>query len=105
MEKPFVSIIIRTKNEERWITSCLKSVSRQSYKNFEIIIVDNHSSDKTIEKVLKVRALSAHGRGAAGAQIRVDLPGLPGFPVFYGLAHDRLGAPDTPDVKAAPGPP
>ena len=50
MKKPFVSIIIRTKNEERWITYCLKSVSRQSYKNFEIIIVDNNSNDKTLEK-------------------------------------------------------
>ena len=45
-----VSIIIRTKNEERWITPCLESISTQTYKNFEIIIIDNCSTDKTIEK-------------------------------------------------------
>ena len=45
-----VSIIIRTKNEERWIVPCLKSIFSQTYKNFEIIIVDNCSTDKTIEK-------------------------------------------------------
>ena len=45
-----VSIIIRTKNEERWITGCLSSVFAQNYKNFEVILVDNESSDKTIEK-------------------------------------------------------
>jgi len=45
-----VSIIIRTKNEERWIVPCLKGVFSQSYKDFEIIIVDNESTDKTIEK-------------------------------------------------------
>ena len=45
-----VSIIIRTKNEERWIVPCLKSIFSQTYKNFEIIIVDNYSTDKTIEK-------------------------------------------------------
>jgi len=48
--KKLVSIIIRTKNEERWITPCLESIFNQTYKNFEVIIVDNCSSDKTIEK-------------------------------------------------------
>lgn len=46
----FISIIIRTKNEERWIAQVLRAVFNQSYKNFEIIIVDNESSDKTLEK-------------------------------------------------------
>jgi rhamnosyltransferase len=45
-----VSIIIRTKNEEKWISSCLRSVYKQSYKNIEVIIVDNESTDKTIYK-------------------------------------------------------
>jgi CMP-N-acetylneuraminic acid synthetase/GT2 family glycosyltransferase len=48
-----VSIIIRTKNEERWITACLTSVFGQSCKDFEIILVDNKSSDKTVEKALQ----------------------------------------------------
>jgi len=48
-----VSIIIRTKNEERWITANLEGVFGQDYKDFEIIIVDNNSTDKTIEKALK----------------------------------------------------
>lgn len=48
-----VSIIIRTKNEERWITACLMSVFSQSYKDFEVILVDNKSSDKTVEKALQ----------------------------------------------------
>ena len=47
------SIIIRTKNEERWITSCLKSVYNQTYQEIEVIIVDNLSTDKTIEKTKK----------------------------------------------------
>jgi len=45
-----VSIIIRTKNEERWISSCLFSVFSQDFKNFEIILVDNASTDKTCLK-------------------------------------------------------
>ncbi len=50
MKKPLVSIIIRTKNEERWITSCLNKIFDQNFKDFEVIIVDNNSKDKTIEK-------------------------------------------------------
>ena len=48
-----ISIIIRTKNEERWILSCLEKIYSQSYKNVEVIIVDNYSKDKTIEKIKK----------------------------------------------------
>ncbi|MBM3251192.1 MAG: glycosyltransferase [Candidatus Omnitrophica bacterium] len=45
-----VSIVIRAKNEERWITQCLRGVFDQDYDNFEVIIVDNESSDKTLDK-------------------------------------------------------
>jgi glycosyltransferase involved in cell wall biosynthesis len=48
-----VSIIIRTKNEERWINSCLTGVFSQEYRDFEVIIVDNESTDKTIDKAMQ----------------------------------------------------
>ena len=59
-KKPLVSIIIRVKNEERWITSCLKGIFSQDYKNFEIIIVDNNSSDLSLEKAkeFKVKTIN-----------------------------------------------
>ena len=44
-----VSIIIPTKNEESNIERLLKSIRSQSLKNFEIIIVDNFSQDKTLK--------------------------------------------------------
>jgi rhamnosyltransferase len=49
--KQKVSIIIRTKNEEKWISHCLKNIFSQTYKNIEIIIVDNYSTDKTLQKI------------------------------------------------------
>lgn len=51
MKDPFISLIIRTKNEERWISSCLKSVFNQTYKNIEVIVVDNNSTDQTLRRV------------------------------------------------------
>ncbi len=49
-QNPLVSIIIRTKNEEKWISSCLRSVFNQTHKNIEVIIVDNLSTDLTVKK-------------------------------------------------------
>lgn len=45
-----ISIIIRTKNEERWIGKCLDAIKSQSYTDWEIVLVDNQSTDKTVEK-------------------------------------------------------
>lgn len=57
---PLVSLIIRTKNEERWISSCLRSIFDQTFKSFEVIIVDNCSTDQTVRraKEFPVRVVS-----------------------------------------------
>lgn len=47
------SIIIRTKNEEKWIGECLTRLSKQTYKNFDIIVVDSGSTDKTLDILKK----------------------------------------------------
>lgn len=44
-----VSIIIRTKNEEKWVSHCLISIFKQEYKSFEVILVDNMSTDSTVK--------------------------------------------------------
>lgn len=43
------SIIIRTKNEERWIGRCLRMVFQQKMDDFEVVVVDNQSSDNTLQ--------------------------------------------------------
>ena len=48
--KPLVSIIVRTKNEERWIAPCLRAVFGQTYGNIEVILVDNNSTDQTLKR-------------------------------------------------------
>lgn len=42
-----VSVIVTTKNEEKVIKRLLRSLKNQSYKNIEIIVVDNNSDDNT----------------------------------------------------------
>lgn len=47
-----VSIIIPTLNEESYLPDLLQDLAAQSSKNFEVIIVDGKSDDKTKEKAL-----------------------------------------------------
>jgi glycosyltransferase involved in cell wall biosynthesis len=43
-----VSVIIPVYNEEKDVVKCIESLAKQSHKNFEIIIVDDGSTDKTL---------------------------------------------------------
>ncbi|KAA3652788.1 MAG: glycosyltransferase [Proteobacteria bacterium] len=49
-DKPLVSIIVRTRNEERWIGLCLDAIAKQAYTHYEIILVDNRSTDRTVAR-------------------------------------------------------
>src|SRR3972149_12153043 len=42
-----VSVIVPTKNSEKFIGECLASIKNQTYRNIEIIVVDNNSTDRT----------------------------------------------------------
>jgi glycosyltransferase involved in cell wall biosynthesis len=49
LEKPLVSIIVPTNNSVESVKECLKSIQGQNYPLYEAIIVDNFSSDGTLE--------------------------------------------------------
>lgn len=48
-----VSIVIVTWNKKNLLKRCLESLNKQSYKNFQIILVDNGSTDGTINFIKK----------------------------------------------------
>lgn len=43
-----VSISLVTYNGEKWLKRCLASVKKQSYTNWQVLIIDNASQDKTV---------------------------------------------------------
>ena len=51
-----VSIIIVTKNHSKYLLKCLNSVLNQTYKDFEIIIIDHNSSDNTAEIIKSLKS-------------------------------------------------
>lgn len=48
--KPFFSIVIPALNEEKYLPHLLADLTKQSYQDFEVIVVDGHSDDKTVAK-------------------------------------------------------
>ena len=46
---PFVSILVPARNEERNIEKCINSLLQQDYPNYEIIVLDDESEDRTWE--------------------------------------------------------
>lgn len=47
------SIIIPNYNSSKWITKCLDSILEQTFKNYEIIIVDDMSTDNSVDIIKK----------------------------------------------------
>lgn len=46
-DKPVLSVVIPAHNAEKTLKECLDSVSRQTFEDYEIIVVDNDSTDRT----------------------------------------------------------
>ena len=53
---PFVSVLIPARDEEANIETCLESIQKQDYPNFEIIVLDDNSSDNTANIVQWIAA-------------------------------------------------
>ena len=74
-EKDLVSIIVPLFNTERFIGKCIESCINQTYKNFELIIVDDGSTDNSLsiaksyeQKDERVKCYSAVAKGVSAAR-------------------------------------
>lgn len=71
-EQPSVSVIICARNEEKNLDKNLSHFLNQNYRSFEIIVVNDHSTDKTAEVVLNFQKKYANLRLITSEK---DLPG------------------------------
>ena len=51
IEQSLVSIIIPSYNHERFVCDSIRSVIDQSYQNIELIVIDDGSTDSSVEKI------------------------------------------------------
>ena len=69
MKDGLVSIVIPVKDSERFLAATLDSVRGQTYTHYEIIVVDGHSADRSVEIALgyAARVIGQQSQGLAGA--------------------------------------
>ena len=69
---PLVSVVIPSYNHARYISRALQSVLNQTYTNWEVIVIDNHSTDNTDEVIAsftdpRITYLKIHNNGVIAA--------------------------------------
>lgn len=56
-KKELISIIVPTYNSAKYIKKCVESVEKQSYSNWELLIIDDGSTDNTYEILKELEAM------------------------------------------------
>jgi len=84
---PLVSVCILTFNHENYIQRAIDSVLNQSYCNIEIIIVDNNSSDRTVENIKKSFSSELNDKRIALHQLCVNT--FPSHGINFGLTRAK----------------
>lgn len=75
---PLISVCVPARNEERNIGRCVEALLAQTYPNFEIIVLDDRSTDGTSEILRSIAAPRPDGQDRQNDKLRVingsDLP-------------------------------
>jgi chlorobactene glucosyltransferase len=74
---PFVSVCVPARNEERDIEACLTSLLNQNYPHFEVIVVDDNSTDNTPRIIQSLQERHANLVAIQGAALPPDWYGKP----------------------------
>jgi glycosyltransferase involved in cell wall biosynthesis len=56
MDKPLITIIVPVYNSYDYIDRCIESILKNTYKNIELILINDGSNDKSLEKLEKYKS-------------------------------------------------
>ena len=91
MQQPLVSVVIPCYNAEKWIEECIQSVFKQDYKLIEVIVVDDCSTDRSIQNVWQYPVKLIRNKTNLGECKTSDI----GFKASRGKYVCRLSADDA----------
>lgn len=74
---PLLSIIVPARNEERQIETCVRSLLAQTYPQFEVVVVDDRSDDRTREILRAIERDDERLRVVDGAELPPGWVGKP----------------------------
>ena len=88
-EAPLISVLVPARDEEDNIEACVRSLLALNYPNFEVLVLDDHSSDDTYAILCRLRDQDHRLRVLIGADLP---PGWYGKPfACWQLAHAARG--------------
>ena len=71
---PLISIIVPARNEERGILRCIDSLLTQDYDNYEVIVVNDGSTDKTGDILAELQRTHVHKERLRVLHLQDELP-------------------------------
>jgi len=74
---PLVSVLIPARDEEKNIENCLESLRKQDYPNFEVIVLDDNSTDETADTVDRIATVDKRIRLVEGEPLPEGWAGKP----------------------------
>jgi chlorobactene glucosyltransferase len=74
---PLVSVLIPARNEERNIERCLNSLRNQLYKNYEILVLNDNSTDNTLRIINRIATEDKRVKVINGKPLPPDWYGKP----------------------------
>ena len=87
---PLVSVIVPTRNSEQFLATCLESIRLQSYRPIELVVVDNHSTDRTIDIAARFADVIAVTGPERSAQVNLGAKMASGTYIFRVDSDFRL---------------
>lgn len=90
-----ISVIMPVYNVEKYVSSCIKSVLDQTYKNFELIVINDGSTDNSLQEVMqfkydpRVKIYSQKNQGLSAAR-NTGLKYAKGDYIYFLDSDDQL---------------
>lgn len=94
-KSPLFTIITCTKNSAKYLPACLQSLSAQTFRDFEHLVVDGESTDQTLSLISKTSTLITLPPSGISAAMNEGIRRAHGQYLYFLHSDDALASPDV----------